>query len=142
MKIELRIEGGTADYTPIADDAAGQIISGYKPSLRAAPQTDALAVSPDQPFATFISGRSGEWTLDFSVDRQHASADAALAFLNEHLALFAEAAQFHLKITVGAQIVYLAFCAPTSLEPEPHSDQHTFLRYTFVGASYTENEPV
>jgi hypothetical protein len=145
VKIESRITGSGPNYAVLADDSliAGtrDRISGYKPSMRATPQVEALAVSAGQPFASFITGRSGNWTVSFAVDRQHASADAALAFLQAHPTAFAIAAAFDLKITVGANVVYFPSTAITQLDPDEHSDQHTNIRYAFIGSTYTDSEP-
>ena len=145
MKIEYRTPAGTGTYSVLTDSdtpaATLDRISAYKPGLHASPMTEPLAVSAGQAFASFITGRSGQWNVSFAVDRQHASADAALLFLQVHPTIFAKAAQFDLKITVGAQVVYLPSCAPTLIDPDEHSDLHTFTRYSFVGGNYTTTAP-
>lgn len=146
MKIEYRTpSGGAGTYTTLADDSTttGTVsrISAYKPSLHATPIKVPLALSLGQAFASFIRGAEGSYTLSFIVDRQHASADAALLFLQQHPAVFAIAGQFDLKITVGAQVVYLPACAIEMIDPDEHSDQHTLIRYSFVGGSYTTTAP-
>ena len=146
MKIEYRTpSGGAGAYTVLADDSTTSApvsrISGYKPSLRAAPIKVPLALALGQAFASFVRGAEGDFTISFAVDRQHATPDDALLFLQAHPAVFAFAAQFDLKITVGAQVVYFPACAITQLDPDPHSDLHTFIRYSFVGGSYTTIAP-
>lgn len=145
MKVEYRIPGGVPDYTVLADDSlvdgTEDRISEYLPSLRAAPEVDALPVPPGAPFASFICGRAGQINIAFAVARQHGSADGALAFITAQLLAFAVAGQFHLKITVGASKSYLAFAAVTEVRPDQHSDQSTLIRYAFTGSTYTTEEP-
>jgi hypothetical protein len=145
LKIETRIPGGAPDYTTLADDSlidgTQDRISGYQPGLRASPQVDALPVAPGAALASFICARAGQITIAFSVARTHGTADAALAFITAQLLAFAVAGQWHLKITVGASVSYLAFAAITEFVPEPHSDQSSTIRYAFTGSSYTTDEP-
>lgn len=145
MKIEYRITGSGAGYETLADDSpatgAPQIISGYKPGLRASPQIEPLAVAPGDALASFIYGRSGHISVNFAVDRQHGTADAALSFLQQHLLAFCVSGTFDLKITVNSSMVYLPACAIASVEPDEHSDQHTFVRYSFTGSTYTDSDP-
>jgi hypothetical protein len=137
MKIDYRITGA-GSFATLADDSLGQKISAYRPSLRAAPQVESLAITTGGTLATFIQARAGQVTLSFAVDEQHASADDAAAFLQARTATFAVASNFDLKMTVGASAVQMLNCAITQLDPDEHSDQHTFIRYSFTGNSYIQ----
>lgn len=141
MKIEYRItQTPPAQFATLADDngAAPQKISAWKPGLRATPQTEALAVGVGSALATFIQARAGHVTLGFAVDQQNASADAALAFALGQISTFSVASNFDLQITVGAAEWQMPNCACTQIEPDEHSDQHTFIRYAFTGSQLTK----
>lgn len=137
MKIEYRITGA-GSFATLADDDAGQKISSWKPGLRATPQVEPLAVTPGETLSTFIQARAGHVTLGFAVDQQNASADAALAFALGQISTFGVAGNFDLQITVGASTWQLPNCAVTQVDPDEHSDQHTFIRYAFTGSALTK----
>jgi hypothetical protein len=138
MKIEYRT-AGSGSYTVVADESVstlGAAISGFAPAFTLSPQ-----VTPAYGAAVPIALDMGNanWKLSFTVERQHASADAAVAFIQ------AEPLKFNgnqdLKITVGSQITYLANCVRTELSPDPHSDQSTKIKYAFGYGSYQTTAP-
>ena len=145
MIINYRIHGSGPGYDVLADEdtpaATLDKISAYKPSLRATPQVEPLASNVGGIFSTFVQARAGRVNVSFSVDRQHGSVLAALQFLQTHLTAFAVASNFDLQITIGQTSVYIPNCAVTQIEPDEHSDQHTFVRYTFTGSTYTNSDP-
>ena len=82
---------------------------------------------------------NGHYRIAFSVDRVHAGADAAALFLLNEMAKFT--GSLDLKITVGAQVTYLAGTVLTECTPDPQSDQSTKIRYAFNGGLYTTTAP-
>jgi hypothetical protein len=140
MKIEYRTPPGTGNYTVLADEAATGVgalqerISGYQPAMRKTPQVEPLFQGP-QPFVGDLGNAT--WTVKFSIDRVHASAAAALAFLDAEAAIFgAVVGAFDLRITVGTTVRTVGNCVLTEFTPSPHSDQSTLISYAFTGASY------
>ena len=79
------------------------------------------------------------WTLPFTVSRQHASPEAAAAFLDTHAAALPDA--IDLKIVQGATTTYLAAAVLTSLDPDEPTGRSTVIRYQFTGPNYTETAP-
>lgn len=137
MKIEYRIPSGSGSYSTLADEAnstgLADQISRYEASLRKVIQTEPLAFATAQ----FVADRGNVlWTLKFTVDRVHASPDAALSFVATHAALFGAIGTLDLQITVGATVLHSLACAITELTPQPRSDQTTVFSYGFTGASY------
>lgn len=124
----------------LADEAAGALgdrIKGFKVTMvKAAAQVDELAWSAA---ASVNDTGNARWQISFGVDRQHASADAAAAFLADHPAAFATPprANFDVKVTVGATARVVKKAAMTLLEPDEHSDQSTFIRYGWMGETYS-----
>lgn len=92
---------------------------------------------PPAAFSTFICGRAGQVTAEFTVDSQHGTADASLVYKQSIIALFAVGGTFDLQITVGARVALMAACAVTAIEPDPHSDQSSVIKYAFTGSTYT-----
>lgn len=141
MKIEYRTPAGTGSYTTLADDTSATLadkISAFAPRGAKSPQVEALAGAA----APFVQDRGNQvWTLSFLVDRTHASADAVALFLVTEAAIFSAVANLDLKITVGAQVVYLARCAMTAFDPHPLSDKSSQVVYSFVGKSFTTTAP-
>lgn len=133
---------GGGGYAMLADDGdttgLGDRISGFATGLSKTPQEDPLAFAA----APFLKDRgNATFSLRFKVERQHASAAAALTFQATHPALFNAKVNFDLMITVGAATVYLANCVCVRVEPEPHSDQSTRFSYEFVGGTYSSTAP-
>ncbi len=141
MKIEYRpaSTGPTVTYSVLADESDTTLapaISGFQPALSLSPQ-----VTPVYGAAVPVALDLGNanWKLTFTVERQHVTPDAALAFIQAEPLKFT--GNQDLRITVGAQITYLANCVRTELTPDPHSDQSTRIRYTFVNGNYTQTAP-
>lgn len=138
MKIEYRT-AGSGSYSVLADEAVATLaarITGFHPHVSKSPmQTPAYGAAV--PITTDMG--NARWQLEFSVDRVHASADAALLFIQAEPLKFA--GNVDLKITVGAQVTYLANTAFTELDPQPHSDQSTLIKYAFTGGNYTTTAP-
>jgi hypothetical protein len=141
MKIEYRTPAGTGTYTTLADDSSATLadkISAFAPSCSKSPQVEPLAggASP------FIQDRGNQvWALSFLVERTHASADAALLFITTEATIFAAVANFDLKITQGAQVLYLTRCALTGFQPDPASDRSSRISYAFVGKTFNATAP-
>ena len=142
MKIAYRAAtvGGGA-YTTLADESAPTLaekISGYQPVMTGGAQEEpgfgAAGV------AVFDNGNK-KWKLGFSVERLHATPDAAAQFLATHPLTFAALGNLDLQITVGAAVLYFPGCAATEFTPDPHSDQSTKCRYSFSGGIYTLTAP-
>ena len=132
MKIEYRAQVvGAGAYTVLADESVSTLaaaISGFHPHVSKSPMQ-----SPAYGGAVPITEDMGNarWGLEFTVARVHASADAALLFILNELLKFP--GNVDLKITVGAQVNYLANTSLLSLDPEPASDQSSTIRYAFTG---------
>lgn len=142
MKIEYRTPHGTGSYTTLADDASATLadkISGFTIPFSKSPQVEPLA-GGTKPF---VQDRgNATWTLGFVVDRQHASADAAALFIATESAIFgAVLTNFDLKITIGAQVMYLVRAALTGFVPRPLSDKSTLIQYSFVATNWTATAP-
>lgn len=116
-------------------------ISGYHATFNGRPETVPLPVGTGQPVATFVYLREGIWNVGFMVDRQHASPDAAFAFVQQQAILLGATGQLDLQIIVGAQNLYLPASSLTAFDPEPHSDLHSFIKYAFAGGTYTTVAP-
>ena len=142
MKVEFRAAAvGAGAYTVLADESVSTLaasIGGYQPKLACTPQIEPGFGAAG--IAAFDNGND-TWHVSFSVERVHASPDAALLFLSAHPATFSGLGNLDLKITVGSQVLYLPACAVTEFTPDPHSDQSTKCRYAFVGGSYTATAP-
>ena len=137
MKIEYRTPPGGGSYLTLADESTGSLaerITGYQVAMKKSPMVEALFQSAT-PFVQDIGNT--KWTIRFGVDRIHASADAALAFVATHAALFNTVASLDLQITVGASVLHALNCAVTEMTPTPHSDLSTFISYGFSGPSYS-----
>lgn len=141
MKIEYRTPAGTGSYTTLADDSSATLadkISAFLPRCTKSPQVTPLAGAANP----FIADRGNQyWTLGFLVERTHASPDAAALFLTTEAALFDDVANYDLKITVGAQVLYLATAALTGFDPDPLSDKSSRVRYAFVGKTFNATAP-
>lgn len=142
MKIEYRQTPSADTYTVLADDASVTLadkISGFTIPFSKSPQVDALAggVSP------FIQDRGNAvWNLSFVVDRVHATQDAAALFISTHAAIFGSTiTNFDLKVTIGAQVMYLVNAAITQYQPRPLSDKSSLIQYTFTAANWTNEAP-
>jgi hypothetical protein len=141
MKIEYRMAsvGDDTDYTVLADESVstlGAAISGFAPAFSISPMVTP-AYGAAVPIALDLG--NGNWKVVFTVERQHASADAALAFIQAEPLKFT--GNQDLKITVGAQVTYLANSVRTEVTPEPHSDQSSKIKYSFGYGNYTQTAP-
>lgn len=142
MKIEYRTPAGSGSYTTLADDASATLadkISGFAPSFQKSPQVEPLAGGS----APFVQDRGNAvWQLSFVVDRVHATPDAAALFLATEAAIFgAVITNFDLKITVGAQVMYLVRAALTAFSPMPLSDKSSLIQYQFTATGWTSTAP-
>ena len=139
MKVEYRTPAGTGAYTVLADDSVTTLaaqISGFQPAYSKSPM-QAPGYGAAVPVTLDLG--NGHYRIAFSVDRVHASADAAALFLLNEMAKFT--GSLDLKITVGAQVTYLAGTVLTECTPDPQSDQSTKIRYAFNGGLYTTTAP-
>lgn len=141
MKIEYRpaSTGSGVAYSVLADETDTTLvpaISGFQPAFTLSPQVTP-AYGTAVPIALDLGNAT--WKLSFTVERQHASPDAALAFIQAEPLKFT--GNQDLRVTVGAQVTYLANCVRTELTPDPHSDQSTRIRYTFANGNYTQTAP-
>lgn len=144
MLIQFATPPGSTAWTPLADESPTAVaglaerISGWQLKLAKSPQVKPTAASLGSGAAPYVQDvGNGHWTLAFTVDRQHASADAALAFLQTHAArLNLAGVNFDLQITVGAVVTMLSNTALTEITPDPHSDQSTKYKYAFKGGTY------
>lgn len=141
MKIEYRTPAGSGSYTTLAEDGAtlDARISGFTIPFTKSPQVEPLAGGT----APFVQDRgNATWQLGFVVDRQHASADAAALFIATESAIFgAVLTNFDLKITIGAQVMYLVRGALTGFNPRPLSDKSSLIQYSFVATNWTATAP-
>lgn len=140
MKIEYRTPAGAGSYTTLAEDgdALAAAISGFAPRCAKQPQVTPLAGGA----APFIQDRGNQfWDLSFVVDRTHASPDAAALYVTTQAAVFDDVANYDLKLTVGAQVLYLARAALTALQPAPLSDKSSLIQYAFVGKTFNATAP-
>ena len=138
MKIEYR-PAGSGTYSVLADEADTTLapaISGFQPAFCLTAQVTP-AYGAAVPVALDLG--NANWKLAFTVERQHASADTALAFIQAEPLKFT--GNQDLRITVGAQITYLANCVRTEVTPDPHSDQSSKIRYAFGYGSYKTTAP-
>jgi hypothetical protein len=141
VKISYRTPAGSGGWQTLAEDGASPLldsISGFKPDLSKNPQVDPLAFSV-APFVRDVG--NGTWTVSFNVDRQHSTADDALAFLQSHADAMNQLANVDLAFLVGAKTTYMPACALTRFSPDPHSDQSTRCQYSFTGGTYTSTSP-
>lgn len=141
MIITYRTPAGSGSYTTLANETTQPLadaISQYQIDLTKSPQT---ATGYGATIPVTLDLGNARWSLGFTVDRVHASPDAALLFTNTHMLALGEAANFDLQITVGSQVLYLAACCLTKLTPAPHSDQSTQFKYTFTGGQYQTTAP-
>src|SRR5690348_13065371 len=103
MKIAYRVAAiGGAGYITLADEAnpvLAEKISGYQPGLAKSPQEEPGFGAAG--IAVFDTGNQ-KWKLSFTVERVHASPDAAALFLAVHPVAFAAVGNLDLQITVGA----------------------------------------
>lgn len=146
MLIQYRTPPGSGEWLTLADEdplnanGTSDRISLYKPSLGKSPQREALAFSAD----TFVADRGNAlWEVSFTVDREHASADAALKFVATHGLIFTAqpsataSTNFDLAISLAEhQKVYMPDCAVVRAEPDAHSDRSTRFSYQFTGPRY------
>jgi hypothetical protein len=94
------------------------------------------------PGVAIFDRANQRWKIAFSIERVHATPDAALLFLVAHPAAFAALGNLDLQIIFGAATVYFPACAVTEFTPEPFGNiQSTRVRYAFVGGSYTLTPP-
>lgn len=140
MKIEYRAAAvGGSGYSVLADESVSTLaasISGYHPHVTRSPQiTPAYGAS----VVVTIDMGNARYGVEFTVDRVHATADAALLFILQEPLNYA--GNVDLKITVGSQVVYLTATTLTSLDPDPHSDQSSKIKYAFSGGNYTTTAP-
>lgn len=141
MKIEYRTPAGTGAYTTLAEDAAtlAAAISGFALACVKSPQVEPLAGGT----APFLQDRgNATWQLGFIVDRTHATADAAALFVAAEGLIFGGViTNFDLKITIGAQVMYLVRAALTSFAPRPLSDKSSLIQYQFTATNWTSTAP-
>lgn len=141
MKIEYRTPAGTGSYTTLADDSSATLadkISRFLPACRKTPQVEALAGAA----APFLQDRGNQsWEISFLVERTHASPDAAALFITTEAAIFGGVANFDLKITQGAQVLYVTRCALTQFTPDQLSDKSSRIIYAFIGKSFNATAP-
>lgn len=141
MKIEYRTPAGTGSYTTLAEDGAtlAASISGFTIPFQKSPQVEPLA-GGTKPF---VQDRGNAvWQLGFNVDRVHASPDAAALFVATEAAIFGGViTNFDLKITIGAQVMYLVRAALTNFNPRPLSDKSSLISYGFVATNWTATAP-
>lgn len=142
MKIEYRTPAGSGTYTVLADDASATTldkISGFLPTVQKQPQVVPLAGST----TPFVQDRGNAvWQLSFVVDRQHASPDAAALFLATEAAIFGGVVgNFDLKVTIGAQVMYLVRAGLNQIQPLPLSDKSSVIQYGFTGSNWTATAP-
>ncbi len=147
MKIEYRQPVGTGTWTVLADEAftgSGSTldkITGYKPHLTSSPSITPL-YGQGRALVQDLGG--GKWEISFGVHRVHGTAANALKFLVIHGTIFDASdplgigglGNMDLRITVDSQIVYVQAAALQSFEPDEHSDQSTFCKYSFVSGGY------
>lgn len=132
---------GGGGYITLADEGTptfAEKITGFQPVLAKSPMEEPGFGSLG--IAIFDTGNQ-KWKVSFSIERVHASPDAAALFLALHPAAFAAVGNLDLQITVGTSVIYLPACAVTEFTPDPHSDQSTKTRYSFIGGSYTTLAP-
>jgi len=134
--------GSGTSYVPLASEVAPTLaekISGYQSALTLTPQEEAGFGAGG--IAVFDRGNQ-KWRISFSIERMHATPDAALLFLVAHPAAFAALGNLDLQIIFGAATVYFPACAVVEFTPEPFGNiQSTKIRYAFSGGSYTLNAP-
>jgi hypothetical protein len=138
MKIEYRTAGGST-YSVLADDSVTTLaaaISGFQPVASKSPM-QMPAYGATNPVTQDLGNMN--WRLSFTVDRFHATADAAAAFIAAEPLKFP--GNVDLKFTIGAQVTYLANTALSGFTPDPHSDQSTRITYAFTGGNYTTTAP-
>lgn len=137
-KIEFRVTGSGGSYATLADESVvggtGDRISGYQPRMTKEVQQVNLAFR-DYGFNQDRGNQN--WVLNFTVDRQHASVDAAFDFISDNASFFSGQQNYDLKITTGATVIYMDNASLTNFDPDPHSDQSSKIRYTFIGSRYT-----
>lgn len=143
--------GMIISYRPAAIGGAGWIVLASEPAPTLAERISAyqaaLAKGPQEepgfgaPGVAVFDLANQKWRLSFTVERLHASPDAALQFCALHPAAFGAVGNLDLQIIVGAVTVYFPACAVIEFTPEPHSDQSTKTRYAFTGGSYTPTPP-
>ncbi len=140
MKIEYRTPAGSGSYSTLADETDATLqprIRGFQPAMVMAAQVEDLFQGAN--VKVFNRGNA-RWQMRFTIERVHASADAAAAYLSSHAAIFSGAtpgAQFDIKVTVGATALTLAKAALTEFQPDPHSDLSTTISYAFIGETYS-----
>lgn len=138
MKIEYRTAGSGA-YSVLADESVTTLaaaISGFQPTFSLSPFV-AKAYGATVPVALDLG--NANWAVAFTVERQHATPDAALAFIQAEPLNYA--GNQDLKITVGAQVTYLANCVRTEITPDPASDMSSKIKYKFSNGTYTQTAP-
>jgi hypothetical protein len=147
LKIEYVIPTGGAGFTTLCDEtpnATGlsDAISSWQIKLAKRPQNQTTAASLGSGGAPYVQDQgNGLWDCSWACDRQHASADDALAFIQTHaLALNTAGLNFDLRITVGVTVTLLSNTALVSITPDPHSDRSTKIKYAFTGGTYTLDE--
>jgi hypothetical protein len=126
---------GAGSYSTLADETTGSgadFIIGFNPSQRQIVQSEPLYGS-DIP-AVFARGNRG-WILRFAVQRSHASAEAAAAFIRDHASSIPD--QLDIQIVQGAQTTHMLAAALESLGFDEPSGSSTTTHYTFVGPTYS-----
>jgi len=139
VKIEYRTPAGSGAYSVLADESVttlGAAISGFQPTFKKAPY---VAKGYGAAVPVTLDMGNADWAMGFLVERQHATPDAALAFIQAEPLTYA--GQNDLKVTVGAQVTYLANCVLTECTPAPASDQSSRIKYMFSGGTYTQTAP-
>lgn len=141
MKIEYRTPNGSGSYTTLAEDgdSLAAAISNFRPrKLGGTTQIEPLAGGS----APFIQQRGNHaWEISFLVDRTHATPAAAALFLTTEATIFTVLTNFDLKITQGAQVLYLAGAAHTTFDPAMLSDKSTQIIYAFTGKTFNATAP-
>jgi len=138
MKIEYRPAGSGA-YSVLADESVTTLaaaISGFQVTFMMEPYV-AKGYGANVP--TALDMGNVVWKLGFLVERDHATPDDASAFIQAEPLNYA--GNQDLKITVGAQVTYLANCVRTEIAPNPQSDKSTRIKYSFGYGNYTQTAP-
>lgn len=139
MKIEVRTPAGAGGYTVLADegdatDLTGPRVTDYQPpAAKFQTQEDNLMESDT---ASVDNLGNALWRTGFGIERQHATGDAAAAYMVAEAALFKVRTNFDVKVTIGATVWSLSNCAPTEYSPRVNPDKSTYVKFAWAGGSY------
>ena len=137
MKVDYRpSSSAVGGWLVLADESVAELaarISGYQPVGGKSPMvihgysTDGVVV---------LDMGNWQWTLNFSVEREHADAGASRNFISTHAADIGLLGNLDLRITTDGVVTYMPDCVLTGFKPNPASDKSSFVNYTFIGGSY------